>query len=77
VRAELLSVKGVLRGGRSRDPGPPDVLAVDCQVEPQQGLGGGHRAGGDTPLGPSPLERQQPTLENIFLRYVNAPTDDP
>jgi len=77
VRAELLSVKGVLAVDVHAIPGHPDVLAVDCQVEPQQGLEAAIARAVTRRWDLHRLERQQPTLENIFLRYVNAPTDDP
>ena len=50
---------------------PPRVLNVDCQTDAREGLEAAiaRAVAGRWDL--HRLERQQPTLENIFLRYVS------
>jgi hypothetical protein len=52
------------------------VLTVDCRVDAGDGVEAAiaRAVAGRWDL--HRLERQQPTLENIFLRYVNEPGAD-
>jgi hypothetical protein len=75
VRHELRLVKGVVAVNVQPIAGHPDIVAVDCQVEPRPGVEAEIARAVTRRWDLHRLERQQPTLENIFLRYVNAPTD--
>jgi len=75
VRHELRSVKGVVAVNVQAIAGHPDIVAVDCQVEPRHGVEAEIARAVTRRWDLHRLERQQPTLENIFLRYVNTPTD--
>jgi ABC-2 type transport system ATP-binding protein len=70
LRHELLSVKGVIAVDVRLAPGASDMLTVDCQVDATDGVEAAiaRAVAGRWDL--HRLERQQPTLENIFLRYV-------
>jgi len=69
LREALLSVEGV-RGVSIHAPGDDGALIVECQVEARDGVEAAiaRAVAGRWDL--HRLERQQPTLENIFLRYV-------
>jgi ABC-2 type transport system ATP-binding protein len=75
LRAELLSVEGVsaLDIRPSADGGP--MLTVECQVAAANGIEAtiARVVAGRWAL--HRLERHQPTLESIFLRYVKDRTD--
>jgi gliding motility-associated transport system ATP-binding protein len=75
LRQELLSVKGVTAVEIRSSPGDPAVLAVDCQVDATAGVEGAiaRAVAGRWDL--RKLERQHPTLENIFLQYVTQPSN--
>ena len=73
LRTELLSLAGVTAVVIHPVPGIQGMLNVECQTDTREGIEAAiarliavrwelHR-----------LERQQPTLENVFLRYVNDP----
>jgi ABC-2 type transport system ATP-binding protein len=71
---ELLSVDGVrtVQVDASSDSG---ILSVACQVEARPGVEAAMARAVATRWQLHHLERQQPTLENIFLHYVRqAPT---
>jgi ABC-2 type transport system ATP-binding protein len=79
VRKALASVKGVLDVDVRPAVGNHGLLSVQCRVEPQPGLEAAlaRAVAGRWDL--HRLERQQATLENVFLRYVSAaagPGDD-
>ena len=70
VRAALADVEGIREVGFR--PGDKGRLAVDCHVDADNGV----EAAIARALAPRwdlhRLERQQPTLENVFLHYVSA-----
>jgi ABC-2 type transport system ATP-binding protein len=70
LRQELLAVKGVTGVDMRPVPGDPAVLAVDCQADTTDGVEAAiaRAVAGRWDL--RRLERQHPTLENIFLQYI-------
>jgi ABC-2 type transport system ATP-binding protein len=70
LREELLSVEGVRAVDIDAAPGEPPVLSVDCQVDGRDGVEAAIARAVANRWELQRLERQQPTLENIFLRYV-------
>jgi ABC-2 type transport system ATP-binding protein len=70
LRDALGSVKGVRDVAIHTSPGADGVLTVECQVDAADGVEAAiaRTVAGRWDL--HRLERQQPTLENIFLRYV-------
>ena len=76
LRSELLSLAGVLGVAIHEVPGDPRMLNVECQTDARAGVEAAiaRAVAGRWDL--HRLERQQPTLENIFLRYVSqAPAE--
>ena len=75
LRHELLSLKGVLAVDARAEPGAAGMVAVDCQIDATDGLEAviARAVAGRWNL--HRLERQQPTLENIFLQYVAPPAE--
>jgi len=71
LRETLATVEGVRGVDIHASPGDPNVLTVDCQVDVAVGVEAGIARAVATRWDLHRLERQQPTLENIFLRYVN------
>jgi len=71
VREELLSVKGVIAVDAHPLPNDAEVVAVDCRVEAESGVEAAIARAITRRWDLYRLERKQPTLENIFLRYVN------
>jgi ABC-2 type transport system ATP-binding protein len=75
LREELLAVGGV--SAVDIHPGPAgDALTVACQVESRNGVEAAIARAVAARWDLHRLERQQPTLENIFLRYVTEPAAD-
>ena len=68
LRQELLAVKGVI--GVDIHPAHGDRLTVDCQVDAIDGVEAAIARAVAMRWDLHRLERQQPTLENIFLQYV-------
>jgi len=70
LRDTLLAVDGVRAVDLRAEAGEPGVLTVDCQVDGRDGVEAtiARAVAGRFDL--HRLERSQPTLENIFLRYV-------
>jgi ABC-2 type transport system ATP-binding protein len=74
LRERLLAVDGVSAVEIRAVPGDGAVLSVDCQVDARDGVEAAiARAVVAGHFDLHRLERRQPTLENIFLRYVEAP----
>ncbi|HKB82207.1 MAG TPA: hypothetical protein VKD04_03255, partial [Burkholderiales bacterium] len=71
LRSELLSVAGVTGLTVHPVPGIHGMVNVDCQTDAREGVEAAiaRAVAGRWDL--HRLERQQPTLENIFLRYVS------
>ena len=74
LRQELLSVAGVNVVTIRPTPGRDKLLRVECQVDAQEGIEAriARAVAGRWEL--HRLERRQPTLENVFLRYVGQGT---
>ena len=70
LRSELLSVAGVIAVAIHAVPGGAHMLNVECQTDAREGAEAAiaRAVAGRWDL--HRLERQQPTLENVFLRYV-------
>src|SRR5437773_10526831 len=75
VRDALLSVKGVIAVDVHAMPDNAGLLAVDCRVEPRQGLEAAIARAGTHRWDLHRLERQAPTLETAFLQYVKTRPD--
>jgi gliding motility-associated transport system ATP-binding protein len=76
LRSELLSLAGVIAAAIHEVPGNRGMLNVECQTDAREGVEAAiaRAVAGRWDL--HRLERQQPTLENVFLRYVSqAPTE--
>ena len=75
LRTELLAVDGVsavdIRGGLAGE-----ALTAECQVESRNGVEAAIARAVTARWDLHRLERQQPTLENIFLRYIAQPPAD-
>ena len=74
LRQELLSVDGVRTVQVDADPDDRQVLSVACQVDARQGVEAAMARAIASRWQLHRLERQQPTLENIFLHYVSEPS---
>ena len=70
LREALLSVEGVSSLEIHASPGDHAVLTVDCQVDARDGVEALIARAVASRWDLHRLERQQPTLENIFLKYV-------
>jgi ABC-2 type transport system ATP-binding protein len=74
VREALASIQGVV-GVEVRGPaGDRGLLTCTCRVEPIEGVEAAIARVVSGRFHLHRLERQQPTLENVFLRYVNEAT---
>jgi ABC-2 type transport system ATP-binding protein len=73
LRTELLSVPGVLAVAARPVAGMDGLLDVECQTDAREGVEPAIARAVATRWNLHRLQRQQPTLENIFLRYVSAP----
>ncbi|MHC4107769.1 MAG: ABC transporter ATP-binding protein [Planctomycetota bacterium] len=71
LREELLAVEGV--SALQVDPSPDDerVLSVECKVGAREGMEAAIARAVATRWELHRLDRQRPTLENIFLHYVS------
>ena len=70
LRQELLSVHGVRTVQMEAYSGAPHMLSVECQVDAREGVEAALARAIASRWQLHRLERQQPTLENIFLHYV-------
>jgi len=73
LRELLLSVAGVTAVDVRAAPGDDGLLAVECQVDARQGVEAAIARAVASRWELHRLERQQPTLENVFLQYVKEP----
>jgi ABC-2 type transport system ATP-binding protein len=74
LRDALLAVDGVRGAIVHPMPGNDAVQTVECQVDAQEGVEARIARAVASRWDLHRLERQQPTLENIFLRYVSDTT---
>ena len=72
LREELLSIEGVNAVRVQSLPGRLSTHMVECQVDARDGIEARIARAVARRWELHRLERQQPTLENIFLRYVGA-----
>ncbi len=72
LETELRAVNGVTGVIIHPHPSAADVVTVNCQVEPRDGVEAAIARAVASRWELYRLERQQPTLENIFLRYVQS-----
>jgi ABC-2 type transport system ATP-binding protein len=70
LRQELLSVDGVRTVQVQACPGDSDLLSVECHVDVREGVEAALARAIATRWQLHRLERQQPTLESVFLHYV-------
>jgi ABC-2 type transport system ATP-binding protein len=71
IEAELRAIDGVSSVTVRPVPGR-EAVRVDCQVQDRDGVEARIARAVATRWSLHRLERQQPTLENVFLRYVGA-----
>ena len=71
LRSELLSVTGVTEVTMHAVPGIQGLIDVDCQTDAREGIEAAIARAVASRWNLHRLERQQPTLENVFLRYVS------
>ena len=71
LREALLSVEGVRAVDVRMAPGERGLLIARCQVDGRDGVEAAIARAVAGPWGLHRLERQEATLESIFLRYVN------
>ncbi len=71
LHAELLAVSGVIAVSAHDVPGNKGLLGVECQTDAREGVEAAIARAVASRWDLHRLERQQPTLENIFLRYVS------
>jgi ABC-2 type transport system ATP-binding protein len=77
LREAILAVEGVSSVRLQAQAGKPDLHSIQCQVDSRDGVEAEIARVVATRWSLFRLERQQPTLENIFLRYVSgAPNTD-
>ncbi|MEQ1881539.1 MAG: ABC transporter ATP-binding protein [Burkholderiales bacterium] len=74
MRTELLAVPGVIAVSPHPMPGIAGMFNVECQTDAREGVEAAIARTVATRWNLHRLERQQPTLENIFLRYVAGPS---
>ncbi len=77
LREQLLSVDGVSQVHVHPMAEPAGMLNVECQVDAREGIEAKIARAVSAHWDLHKLERQQPTLENIFLRYVSAQSTEP
>ncbi|HEY7759562.1 MAG TPA: ABC transporter ATP-binding protein [Burkholderiales bacterium] len=76
LRSELQSIAGVIALAINEVPGNAPVLNVECQTDARDGVEAAIARAVASRWALHRLERRQPTLENVFLRYVSqAPSE--
>ncbi len=75
LEQELRSVQGVIDVSIRSVPGVEGAVTANCQVEARDGIEAAIARAVASRWDLYRLERQQPSLENIFLRYVQAPAE--
>ena len=70
LRQELLAIDGVEAVNILTVPEPDSRLRVECQVDARDGIESRIARAVASRWDLHRLERQRPTLENVFLRYV-------
>ena len=72
LRQELMAIDGVNAAHVRQIPGHESTCQVDCQVDVREGIESDIARVVAARWALHRLDRQQPTLENVFIRYVNA-----
>jgi ABC-2 type transport system ATP-binding protein len=75
IREAIVEIDGVISVDVRFAADGGDFLSVDCHVDARAGIEAAIAKAVASRWSLHRLERQQPTLENIFLRYVGEPTD--
>jgi ABC-type multidrug transport system ATPase subunit len=73
LRTALLSISGVTAVAAHPVPGIEGMLDVECQTDSREDVEPAIARAVAARWNLHRLERQRPTLENIFLRYVSQP----
>jgi hypothetical protein len=76
LRQALLAVAGVRSVQVDVDAGDPHMLSVACQVDAQAGVEAALARTIASRWQLHRLERQEPSLESIFLHYVRPPVGE-
>ncbi len=76
MRTAILAVDGVISVSVRQGPGAGEMLAIDCQVEGRDGVEAAIARAVAARWSLHRLERQQTTLENVFLRYIKEAGED-
>jgi ABC-2 type transport system ATP-binding protein len=76
LRDQLLAVEGVVAVDVHASPSDRSLLRVECGVDARPGVEAAIARAVASRWDLHRLERQQPTLENIFLRYVTHPSGE-
>ena len=71
LKEAILSVDGVKSVDLRPQAGHDDLLTIECQVELRDGVEAAIARTVAARWSLHRLSRQQPTLENVFLRYIN------
>lgn len=71
LREAILAVDGVSSVQMHPHAGKPDLHSIQCQVDTRDGIEAAIAKTVAARWSLFRLERQQPTLENVFLRYVS------
>jgi ABC-2 type transport system ATP-binding protein len=77
LRTELLSIAGVTAAAIHEVPGHGGMLEVECLTDAREGVEAAIARAVARRWDLHRLERKQPTLENVFLRYVSATPSAP
>ena len=71
----ILSIEGVRAVDLRANADRGELLSIECQVDARDGVEAAIARTVATRWSLHRLERQQPTLENIFLRYISETPD--
>ncbi len=74
LRQELLAIDGVNAVDIQSVPGRDALCRASCQIDAREGIEANIAKAVATRWSLHSLNRQQPTLENVFLRYINEST---
>jgi hypothetical protein len=75
MRESILAVDGVSALEIRPNAANSELLSIECQVDAREGVEAAIARAVAARWSLHRLERRQPTLENIFLRYVGETTN--
>ena len=75
IRESILAIDGVTAVDIRPNAGRNDSLSIECQVDSRDDVEAAIARAVASRWSLHGLERRQPTLENVFLRYVGETTD--